>query len=53
MTKYDKEVDSRTPEYDKAIEPLEESTHEVRPPRDGQGDDQSDDASHGDEPRQL
>jgi len=27
MTKYDKELDTRTDEYDEAIEPLERETH--------------------------
>ncbi|HEX6159631.1 MAG TPA: hypothetical protein VF111_05655 [Thermoanaerobaculia bacterium] len=41
MSKYDKELDSSRPEYDKAIEPLERETHEVPPPpRDHQRDDE-------------
>jgi hypothetical protein len=42
MSKYDKEIDSSRREYDKAIEPLERETHEVRevpPPRESQRDD--------------
>lgn len=44
MTKYDKELDSSRPEFEKAIEPLERETHEVAPPpRDAQRDEEEDD----------
>lgn len=42
MTKYDKELDTRTDEYDEAIEPLERETETLEEKREHRKDDESD-----------